>query len=112
MGDRTGKRLLQKPSGEGEHCELEPDLRRVAGVRKFVGRSDMRRSSKASNARASLSGFPVPCGENWALRGGIGNRPGSCRWQQNWGLAPGTVPCVGEVFTAYRERQSCLKVTG
>lgn len=35
---------------------------------------------------------PVPCGENWALRGGLGNTPESCWWPPNWGLAPGTAP--------------------
>lgn len=62
---------------------------------------------KVSYVRA----FPVPCGENWALRGGVGNRPGSCWWQQNCGLAPGTVPKGTYVWAnimAYGERQSWL----
>lgn len=64
---------MQQLSSEGEPRELKSDVCKAAGTVKFVGRSGTRRSKQQS---LKCLGIPeqLPNGENWALRGGVGEK--------------------------------------
>lgn len=99
-----------KAQWRGRACELESANCAEPGILTLVQRSDMRGNSKVSHAR----GFPVPCGETWALGGALGTAQEAAGGNRTGGLAPGAVPegaCVWENSMAYRDRQGCLTVS-
>lgn len=81
---------------------------KAGGAVKFVVSSWYQRKQPSFKCQGIAE--QLPYGENWALRGGVGEKARKLATELKAGTRMVPEPVCGQLFMAYSERQCCLTV--